>query len=333
MYNPSQARRPSQMLYHQQQQQLLQQQQLQQQQQQQDQIDSMTRAGKPPMLGQTSQQSSIDHFDHYKRPPSRDASIDRYSRAASRLSGGMASRQASVDRQATATNITSDSNSVTGGSSGGGGGEQRPRAGSVFRGSTPAPSAGNTPTGNGSVPTGTGRLSRAGTPSIGATSSATASGLEPMFSKPNQPFEDILLVKRTLGQDIIPSPSQPKRTESLYMPAKPASPLAAAGGGNGGKKMKSVPINVTLQRKKSLPDFQELPRATEAMSREEVSALGSARREAVRRQIEMNEKLKANPLLYLVSPQVKDWFSRQQLVLLVLFVNIILAIIFFKMLT
>lgn len=69
--------------------------------------------------------------------------------------------------------------------------------------------------------------------------------------------------------------------------------------------LQSVPINVTLQRKKSLPDFQELPRATEAMSREEVSALGSARREAVRRQIEMNEKLKANPLLYLVSPQVK----------------------------
>lgn len=67
----------------------------------------------------------------------------------------------------------------------------------------------------------------------------------------------------------------------------------------------TVPINVTLQRKKSLPDFQALPGATEAMSREEVSALGSARREAVRRQIEMNEKLKANPLLYLVSPQVK----------------------------
>ncbi|KAL9924893.1 uncharacterized protein LOC119634157 isoform X2 [Glossina fuscipes] len=95
----------------------------------------------------------------------------------------------------------------------------------------------------------------------------------------------------------------------------------------------SVPINVTLQRKKSLPDFQELPRATEAMSREEVSALGSARREAVRRQIEMNERLKGNPLLYLVSPQVKDWFSRQQLMLLVLFVNIVLGILFFKLLT
>ncbi|XP_053957538.1 uncharacterized protein LOC129247651 isoform X2 [Anastrepha obliqua] len=97
--------------------------------------------------------------------------------------------------------------------------------------------------------------------------------------------------------------------------------------------IESTPINVTLQRKKSLPDFQDLPRATEAMSREEVSALGSARREAVRRQIQINERLKANPLLYIFSPQVKDWFSRQQLVLLVLFLNIILGLIFVKMLT
>jgi uncharacterized protein YbjQ (UPF0145 family) len=41
------------------------------------------------------------------------------------------------------------------------------------------------------------------------------------------------------------------------------------------------------------------------MSREEVSALGSARREEVRRMHEETEKLRANPLLYLVSPQVK----------------------------
>lgn len=68
----------------------------------------------------------------------------------------------------------------------------------------------------------------------------------------------------------------------------------------------SVPIQVQLQRKKSLPDVQELPRQTGGlMSREEVSALGSARREEVRRQIETSERLKANPLLYLVSPQVK----------------------------
>lgn len=51
--------------------------------------------------------------------------------------------------------------------------------------------------------------------------------------------------------------------------------------------------------------MQELPMATDQMGREEVSALGSARREEVRRQIEVSEKLKANPLLYLVSPQVK----------------------------
>lgn len=61
----------------------------------------------------------------------------------------------------------------------------------------------------------------------------------------------------------------------------------------------------TLQRKKSLPDFQELPKATGAMSREEVSYLGSARREEIRRQADEKERLRANPLLYLVSPQVK----------------------------
>lgn len=54
-----------------------------------------------------------------------------------------------------------------------------------------------------------------------------------------------------------------------------------------------------------MPHVQDLPLATDQMSREEVSTLGSARREEVRRQIENSEKLKANPLLYLVSPQVK----------------------------
>lgn len=67
----------------------------------------------------------------------------------------------------------------------------------------------------------------------------------------------------------------------------------------------SANIAVNLNRKKSLPDFQGLPLPSDTMSREEVSALGSARREEVRRQLELNEKLKANPLLYLVSPQVK----------------------------
>ncbi|XP_064213206.1 uncharacterized protein jp isoform X5 [Tribolium castaneum] len=81
------------------------------------------------------------------------------------------------------------------------------------------------------------------------------------------------------------------------------------------------------------PPVEDLPRATGAMSREEVSYLGSARREEVRRQAEEKERLRANPLLYLVSPQVKDWLSRQQLVIVVLFINISLAIMFFKLLT
>lgn len=65
----------------------------------------------------------------------------------------------------------------------------------------------------------------------------------------------------------------------------------------------------SLQRKKSMPDVQDLPRATRQMPREEVSMLGSARREEIRRQVDERERLRANPLLYLVSPQVKVSFS------------------------
>lgn len=113
-----------------------------------------------------------------------------------------------------------------------------------------------------------------------------------------------------------------RRASESWIVEPPVEVLVALGRGGGSccytnlitllskSFLQTVPINVTLQRKKSMPDFQELPRATEAMSREEVSALGSARREAVRRQIEVNERLKANPLLYLVSPQVK--VSEQQ---------------------
>jgi junctophilin len=69
--------------------------------------------------------------------------------------------------------------------------------------------------------------------------------------------------------------------------------------------LQTVPAPTPLQRKKSLPDFQGLPKATDPMSREEVSVLSSARREEVRRQAEEAERLRANPLLYLVSPHVK----------------------------
>ncbi|XP_051169578.1 uncharacterized protein LOC127286950 [Leptopilina boulardi] len=100
--------------------------------------------------------------------------------------------------------------------------------------------------------------------------------------------------------------------------------------------VEAVPVPaVSLQRKKSLPDVAQPIQltATAPLSREEVSKLSSLRREEIRRQIDESERLRANPLLYLVSPQVKDWFSRQQLVMLVLFINISLALMFFKLLT
>lgn len=50
------------------------------------------------------------------------------------------------------------------------------------------------------------------------------------------------------------------------------------------------------------------------MSREEVSYLGSARREEIRRQQDEHERLRANPLLYLVSPQVKVGSNRNKFV-------------------
>ncbi|KAL2736933.1 Junctophilin-3, partial [Vespula squamosa] len=64
---------------------------------------------------------------------------------------------------------------------------------------------------------------------------------------------------------------------------------------------------MTLQRKKSLPDVAQGIQltATAPLSREEVSVLSSMRREEIRRQIDERERLRANPLLYLVSPQVK----------------------------
>ncbi|CAK1603054.1 unnamed protein product [Parnassius mnemosyne] len=230
---------------------------------------------------------SIDYFDHYKRPPSRDSSVDRY---------GRRSRQPSVEAVP-----------PSGGS----------RAGSVAPQPMPSsrpPSRAATPAGNGHLASGRGSISRAS-------------------SREHQPFDDTLLRKRTLGQEITPSPYQPKRTESLFVPQNPTPPPPAPMGGGGGRKMLSTPQ--TLQRKKSLPDVAAMPRMADGggMTREEVSALGSARREEVRRIHEETEKLRANPFLYLVSPQVKDWFSRQQLVILVLFINISLGIMFFKLLT
>lgn len=56
-------------------------------------------SGDRPYLGSIQQSTSIDYFDHYKRPPSRDSSVDRYARAAGRLgSVSAAPRQPSIDK-------------------------------------------------------------------------------------------------------------------------------------------------------------------------------------------------------------------------------------------
>lgn len=167
-------------------------------------------AGKPAMSSFSS--SAIDHFDHYKRPPSRDSSVDRYARATSRMTG---SRQPSVDRTVSA-NPAAPAPGPTDTP------DRNARAGSAFRSTPPAAS---TTTANGAVLTGTG-AARSGTPVYHIPS------VQPVYSSPNQPFEDVLLRQRTLGQDIIPSPREPKRTESLYLP--PVKLLPSGGGGGGG---------------------------------------------------------------------------------------------------
>lgn len=244
----------------------------------------LTAQDRPNTIGQTLN----DRLDHYKRPPSRDSSVDRYARAHSRLTG---SRQPSVDK--TVTNPDTLDRST--------------RAPSAIRSSTPL---------NGSV-VGSG----AATPTYAASTSSQ--------------FEGALLRNRSLGQDILPSPGQPKRTESLYVTPGRGSTASGAGGGGGGLSKAMPAAAVSLQRKKSLPDVAQPIQltATAPLSREEVSVLSSMRREEIRRQIDESERLRANPLLYLVSPQVKDWFFRQQLVMLVLFINISLALMFFKLLT
>ncbi|XP_043288351.1 junctophilin-1 isoform X2 [Venturia canescens] len=241
-----------------------------------------------PSAGGAANQSLNDRLDHYKRPPSRDSSVDRYARAHSRLIG---SRQPSVDKSIP-TNQDPNERSI--------------RGPSLVRSGTPL---------NGSV--------------VGS-GAATPTYMPPTSSQ----FEGALLKNRNLGQDILPSPGQPKRTESLYVP--PGRGSVAASGGAGIGIPKAIPVAaMPLQRKKSLPDVAQPIQltATSPLSREEVSVLSSMRREEVRRQIDESERLRANPLLYLVSPQVKDWFSRQQLVMIVLFINISLALMFFKLLT
>lgn len=92
----------------------------------------------------------------------------------------------------------------------------------------------------------------------------------------------------------------PQRTASVHV----NSPTKKSGGTTGARAATPV-VAGPPKRKKSLPDIQQLPKSIGGMSREEVSVLSSARREEVRKQQEDAERYRANPLLYIFSPNVK----------------------------
>lgn len=149
---------------------------------------------------------SIDYFDHYKRPPSRDSSVDRY---------GRRSRQPSVEA------TPGPGVGATAGAASRAGSVAPPAAAPASR---PASRAATPAAGNGHLASGRGSISRAA-------------------SREPQPFEESLMRKRTLGQDISPSPYQPKRTESLFVaqnqtPAPAPKPMGGGGGGGGGRKVR-----------------------------------------------------------------------------------------------
>ncbi|XP_037792931.1 junctophilin-1-like [Penaeus monodon] len=247
-----------------------------------------------------------DRFSHYNRPPSRppsrDRSVDRFaSRGQTPVPPELInprSRAPSAQRS-TAQDWTPDSGVYDDEAAAPAGGSRRPsRPASIISGEAPAL------TGNGSV----------------------GGGFPVPYAIPSSPQEaESLLRKRACGQEIPPCPPTPgqgtvKRTESLYI-----NPIVRRQA-----QVKTAPAP-TLKRKKSLPEVQGLP--VNIMSREEAAVLSSAQRHEFRRQAEEAELYRANPLLYLTSPAVQDWFSRQRLVMLILFLNLSLALMFFKLLS
>ncbi|KAK7083150.1 MORN repeat [Halocaridina rubra] len=248
-----------------------------------------------------------DRFDHYNRPPSRgqsrDRSVDRFaSRGQTPVPPELInprSRAPSAQRT-TAQDWTPDSGVY----------EDEvavPAGGGSRRSSRPASIISEAPplTGNGSV----------------------GGGFTVPYTIPaTQQEAETLLRQRACGQEIPPIPPTPmsmgsvKRTESLYI-----NPIVRRQA-----QVKAAPPPI-IKRKKSLPEVQGLP--VNIMSREEASVLSSAQRQQFRRQAEEAELYRANPLLYLTSPAVQDWFSRQRLVMLILFLNLSLALMFFKLLS
>jgi len=136
------------------------------------------------------------------------------------------------------------------------------------------------------------------------------------------------LTYRGTSQEIAHLGTVPKRTESMYFkPLLDEEPNQKDSSGTS-----------AMKRKKSLPDVQDLDvvtkqQSSKQMTREEISVLSTQRRETMRRQLEEIERYKSNPLLYVLNPRMKDWIYRQRLMLFILFLNLSLAIMFFKLLT
>ncbi|KAK6616892.1 hypothetical protein RUM43_014862 [Polyplax serrata] len=149
-------------------------------------------AGDPPSL--SFQQAMSDHFDHYKRPPSRDPSVDRMNKAGPRLALG--SRQPSVDK-ANPPELT----------------ERTSRGPSVTRDCTPQMTMGNgTIAGTG---TGPGVANAVSSPSASINAPYPALGNE---ARRRTPLGDVSAA------------AQPKRTESLFVNSTTAKAGASKAG-------------------------------------------------------------------------------------------------------
>lgn len=85
---------------------------------------------------------------------------------------------------------------------------------------------------------------RAGTPLNGSVVGSGAA--TPTYAAPTpSQFEGAFLKNRNLGQDILPSPGQPKRTESLYV-APTRGPSGSGGGGGVVPKVSLYFLTITL---------------------------------------------------------------------------------------
>lgn len=264
-------------------------------------MDDMMSQGAEPSGGYNFQRVMDDHFEHYKRPPSRERSVDLTNLPSSLVEARLPARSSRAPSR-NRTPLPSNPNPVL---------------------NNPAPQAATT---DSLVDGGPSRMKRSGSGArVGATP-APEPKTNGLFNDPL--FGDVGGVRyRAPSQEVTHIGAIPKRTESLYLKSSVTTDSKAT----------ESPAS-TLQRKKSLPDVQCLPVVTKSqgskeMTREEISVLSSSRRENLRRQLEEIERYKSNPILYILSPRTTEWFSRQRLILFILFVNLSLAIMFFKLLT